>query len=387
MTNDPTPQLGGGGRTMPQLLFVTHPQRLSDCIGIQEYSAILSIVTRAKMPLCLLPNGMSDAVSCTAYVQSVLGQCNKEQQISGVVILGGHFVVPSALKGTLDSHFRKEVERYAQGNNKAPDPNDNFIVWSDDGYGTLDGSSGLDFSPLNLPVSRIPSGNSYELMQRALTAHTKQNNINSVCLYSADFFHPRQIFLDSVPNSDSKYLWIYDDPQNCPHLPAQLSEQCGYIVLHGSPLSGSSLTGTNNTYLDIQQVKNSQLKVIQASSCWGAVLVNDTAYAASINQSLFTPRTPNDSVAFQFLYQGALAFVGCTAENYASTDKVFWNCLSAPLDVFFWKSLGQNMSPAQALLNAKRLYALRIQCGNKDILATAQEIKIMHSYTCLGLGW
>ncbi len=385
MTNHSHLQLGGGARPLPQLLFVSHLQRLSECIGFRECDVILSIITRAKMPLCLLPNGMSDAVSCMKHIQHVLQQCDKEHSIEGVVILGGHHVVPSGLKDTLDLHLRQKVTDYAQQTQQSPDANDEFIVWSDDGYGMLNQSQVNGFLLPKLPVSRIPDGKSFELMLGALTAHA--NSVNSLCLQSAEFYYPRDIFLRSLPNPITQRLWIYDCPQHSQQLPAHLSGQSGYIVLHGSSLSGGSLTGTKQTFLDITQVQNSQLKIILASSCWGATLVNDTAYAASIGRSQLTPRTPNDSVALQFLYQGALAFVGCTAENYGSTDKVFWNCLSAPLDDFFWKSLGQDMSPAQALLNAKKLYALRIPRTQTDIFATAKEIKIMHSYTCLGLGW
>jgi hypothetical protein len=48
---------------------------------------------------------------------------------------------------------------------------------------------------------------------------------------------------------------------------------------------------------------------------------------------------------------------------------------------------GGTVGPAEALLMAKQDYLKNMPHGFKDQLSVAVEYKILHEYTCLGLGW
>jgi hypothetical protein len=48
---------------------------------------------------------------------------------------------------------------------------------------------------------------------------------------------------------------------------------------------------------------------------------------------------------------------------------------------------GGNVYPAEALFLAKQDYLKNMPHGLQDRLSVAIEYKILHEYTCLGLGW
>jgi hypothetical protein len=74
----------------------------------------------------------------------------------GVVIVGRYDVVPSERYDTLPPSLRASIGASARN-----DP-DNFIVWSDQSYGDLDGDHLAD-----VPVSRIPDGHTAEVVEAA----------------------------------------------------------------------------------------------------------------------------------------------------------------------------------------------------------------------------
>jgi hypothetical protein len=378
----------GGGRKLPQLLFVTHKNRLSEKIGLNECNQILSLITDAKMPLCMLSSESSDIIDCVRNVAEFLHKVQNEQEIKGVVLLGGHTVVPSGIRTVLDPDLLLQVYRLGV---TEPDPNDNFVVWSDDCYGNLPNISkspnSVFFELPELAVSRIPDGQSFDLMLAALTANYDPQLTFSIGLSSAEFLYPLEMLSLSMPNFSKHKFWFYENKPCSLPLPANLTGKNCHIVLHGQSDLGFYFMGTNRTFLDVSDVQKSQLKIIHASSCWGGIIVNDTAYIASIGRAMLNERTSADAISLQFLQRGAIAFVGCTADNLAPTDTEHWFCFSAPFDFFFWKNIAIGLSPAQAVLDAKRLYALGIPYIPNDLLACAKEMKILQSYTCLGLGW
>jgi len=53
----------------------------------------------------------------------------------------------------------------------------------------------------------------------------------------------------------------------------------------------------------------------------------------------------------------------------------------------FWSALGRGRAPAEALLDAKAAYVRDFPHGRLSQAQQAIEYKIIHQYTCLGLGW
>ena len=52
----------------------------------------------------------------------------------------------------------------------------------------------------------------------------------------------------------------------------------------------------------------------------------------------------------------------------------------------FWRGLAEGLAPAEALLDAKPTTSATFRTGRLGA-QHAIEYKILHQYTCLGLGW
>ena len=142
----------GGGRELPALLWVTSPDQLATNIGVAEADTLLRAVRDAGHDVVELARGAAPLAAVERVRSRLRGSAPE-----GVVILGGHDVVPSLRVDSLSADLRDEV-------GAAGDP-DNWIVWSDDSYGDRDGDSVPD-----VPVSRIPDARSAALVYTAVQA-------------------------------------------------------------------------------------------------------------------------------------------------------------------------------------------------------------------------
>ena len=152
---DPQPSATGrlgGGRDLSKLLFVTDAKKLEKNIGETEAKRALRMISDGAK--CILIDGTNPPET---VVQRELAKGNHV----GVVLVGGYDVVPSQRVDVLDAHLRASIPRDA-----ILDDRDEFIVWSDDVWGDVDGENMPDF-----PVhTRIPDARSAELVLKALQA-------------------------------------------------------------------------------------------------------------------------------------------------------------------------------------------------------------------------
>jgi hypothetical protein len=382
----------GGGRELPKLLFVTHRERLTQVLDSESVELVFSLIKQANMPsICELPSSAISPSECRTHVRQCLYALNNQDppiEIAGVVILGGHSVVPICVRDTLDENTRLALASAALAQNSFPD-DENFLVWSDDGYGVIEASHGESKSTTvefpDFPVSRVPDGGSPELMLNALTKNIEVCSRN-IGLFSAEWNYPNSIFSELT---NPKSSWLLFDKTTPANLNVNASN--AYFVLHGTYLAGTEFFGTQNSSFSIDQAINSCSKVFFSAACWGAILVNKTAYQyVSDNKSAsFITRTSSDAIALQFIDRGAIGVIGCTAKNIVPSNTVSKFYFSAWMELFFWIGLDIRNSPALSLHIAKKLFILYLQStlNKKTVKTVALEMKVYQNFTCLGLGW
>jgi hypothetical protein len=121
---------------------VTSAPALARNIGQAESDAVLSALRASGVVLYdTLPDGLTESAPAAALVRQQLQQ---HREAKGVVLLGGHDIVPSQVLDSLPPEIRSALP--------GSDDPDEFIVWSDDIYGDREG----DRLP-EVPVSRIPT--------------------------------------------------------------------------------------------------------------------------------------------------------------------------------------------------------------------------------------
>jgi hypothetical protein len=141
------PFLLGGGAELPRLLFLTNKPRLVRNVGEDAFEAVSHAIQEADQRLVNLP------VEEDQLEQSVLGALEHAPDVEGVVLLGGHDVMPHQLVSAIPHELRQNLEEYTR---RLPysfqsRDEDDYKVWSDDFYGDTDGNRLPE-----LPVSRIP---------------------------------------------------------------------------------------------------------------------------------------------------------------------------------------------------------------------------------------
>jgi hypothetical protein len=167
-------------------------------------------------------------------------------------------------------------------------------------------------------------------------------------------------------------------------------------MLHGQAEEPSSFWGQadENTWVEALHpdgVPTLAGGIVFAACCWGALIVDTAAVDARAGAKL-TARTPEKSIALRVLDKGANAFVGSTGLHYSPAEKVPgakdpYGYLGKPLHAAFWDACAKGKAPARALFEAKLAYAKGIPHTEHSALETALECKILHEFTCLGLGW
>jgi hypothetical protein len=299
----------------------------------------------------------------------------------GIVIIGGYDVIPSAQLNVVSDSLRQRIEDEAD-TDELDTESDDFIIWSDDIYGDVDN----DFLP-ELPVSRIPDGKTASLVLSAL---------RSSSFAVQDKFGIRNInrpfainVFDGIPANGKKRLEVSETctPQLVPR-----DEVSGavYFMLHGYADDATRFAGEKDIdsfeAFDIYNVpKSAPGTVVFCGCCYGALIALPKADRKEPDITLRS-RTPEQSIALAFLLSGANAFVGCTAAHY-SPVRPEDNFMGKPMHTSFWQQIEQGMPPALALFNAKKEYAAEIPHGLTRAILQAMEIKTLHQFTCLGLGW
>jgi hypothetical protein len=373
----PRPAAGGlavgGGRQLPQLLFVTSRERLAANIGQREADEAIAAIEASAARLVDLPADVTTAEAAAQLVQAQVAATSPQ----GIVLVGGFDVVPAERCNVIDAAARSAIEAAGQDGQDA----DDFIVWSDDIYARRDNSGVPD-----IPVSRIPDGRSPKLVYAALGASAAQ---------ASPRFGVRNLlrpFAVGVYQLLSGAGALEVSEEFGPDDVATGSPRGGvYFMLHGSARDATRFWGETEGGEEVEAfaIENvpaaSPGTVICTGCCWGALAMSPPAVRLRPNVPLAT-RGPEASIALAYLQAGANAFVGCTGSHYSPLAPPY-NFFGGPMHAAFWRHIGQGRAPAAALLEAKREFAAAIPHGRTDPFSRAIEQKILRQFTCLGLGW
>ena len=357
-----------GGRALPDLLFVTNSDGLSTHIGAMEAAAALDAIRRAGARLVDLPAGTTEPATVGELVRAELAG---RPGARGVVAIGGYGVVASMRLDTVPADLRAELG--------AADDADEFIVYSDDYLGDDDGDGIAE-----LPVSRIPDGNSPELTHAALAAAAPAGAARRSGVRNVKRPFAETVFR-SLPGAAPMSVSGPATFETVGDLGADVS----YLMLHGAWQDGSRFWGEDTAdgkeALNLANVPALPGGVVLAGCCWGALTVDHPAVAAVAGVAP-AHRAPEASMALTFLRRGANAFVGCTGSHYSPTREPY-NYFGKPMQDAFWAGVLGGASPAQALFAAKQRYVEGFPHGETDPVSRAIEYKILGQFTCLGLGW
>ena len=355
-----------GGRTLPPLLFVTHQRKLAARIGEGAAAAAVQAIRDAGQKLLDLESANpTTAAAAAAVVRPAL-----TEEIKGVVLLGGHSVVPLQRLDAIPAPLRAQLP----GNMGDPD---DFLVWSDDVYGDKDGRLGV----LELPVSRIPDGGSAQLVRTALEAGgtrpapALRGGVRNIARPFAD-----RIFAD-LPGTASMHISAPRDFQTIEQQsPSPFAAERLYLMLHGDWQQPDQFVGegVSNPAVRLQGLPATTAAVVFTGCCWGALVVDQPARFAT-----GTPgeHTANTALCLRFLQNGSLAFIGNTGVHYSPGPAA--DIFGGPMHRLFWYHYGTGCAPAEALFLAKRDYALGIPHRPGDPGVEAIEQKILRQYTCL----
>jgi beta-lactamase superfamily II metal-dependent hydrolase len=358
------------GRALPPLLFATSRDALGASIGVAETEQLLERFEQDGLHVYAeLPGSPLDVATAEALVRDEL---RLHPEVQGVVLVGGFDVIPSRRVDCLPEELRTQVGHTA-------DPDD-FIVWSDDGYGDLDGGLMPD-----LPVSRVPDGRSPGLLFAALAAAsgsraaTRNGVINVARPFAAPIFR-------ALSGQDAV---LVSQPATFDQVPAfVLDADRVYLMLHGDYFDSSRFWGEgtagNREAVNLTNIPAPSGKVVFTGCCWGALTVDQPAVRALPNV-VPAQKSPGASMALTFLQNGTTAFVGCTGAHYSPTDEPY-DYFGGPMHAAFWQRL-RAAPPAKALFEAKVDYVRGFPHGRDTPLQQAIEYKILRQYTCLGLGW
>lgn len=361
-----------GGRPLAPLLFVTSRDGLRRNIGPRATERLLAaLATQA-----LLVHDVPPGARCGEIARLVRQHLRRQPEVRGVVLIGGYDVIPSHRMDTLPKSLRSRLDG-------SPDP-DRFIVWSDEPYGDADGD-GLP----ELPVSRVPDGRSASLLRRALEAASTVAPRRRPRAGLRNLQRPfAQAIFDALPGTKRMLRSARTVSNQRPRY--DLEADRIYVVLHGESDDAGRAWGQDRgdgfplamTPRNVPEHPG----VVFSACCWGALTVDIPAADWKPGRQLH-PRKPSQSIALRALERGARAFIGCTAAHYSPTQAPY-AYFGGPLHRAFWRRIGQGKAPARALFEAKYYDFLPgIPHGQTTPLSKACELKVLHEFTCLGLGW
>lgn len=371
--SSPSPRSDGwgrlaAGRSLPPLLFVTDLQGLGGNIGREEAQSTVAMIRDAGQELVDLAGASDLASAKTRIDQRAAGK-------AGVVLIGGYDVVPAFRLDVLPPALRAQV-------GQTTDDDDNFIVWSDQPYGDLDGDGIGD-----LPLSRVPDGKSAELVRRALTASASTSPQPSS---RAGVRNSARPFADAIYAAlpGTQRLNVCAPDLAIHRTSSDYNADLVYFMLHGAWWDAGRFWGEDGRGglpegFDTSLVPDSPGAICFSGCCWGALTVAEPAnrYRGSLS-----PRTADGSIALRWLQSGARAFVGCTGVHYSPAPGQT-GYFGSPMHEAFWAAVIAGQPPAQALFDARVAYVAGMPHGRPTASEQAIEYKILRQFTCLGLGW
>lgn len=349
---------------LPSLTFVTNSGRLRDRIG-----------GGADLAIDLIRSAQHEIIDLREDLPPHdIAQLAKGS--NGLVILGGYEVMPPNSVDTLPKRARDE---WVDARGRDPD---NYVVWTDDFYGDVNGS-GL----AELPVSRIPDGRDPELVLRALAAR------NSGTSASYGLRNVRRPFAEAIFQSfaGDKKMHL-SEPALTGSVAADLIDADHvYLMLHGRSDDGTTfrgefledpLDGGECDAFSIGDVPDVTGALVFAGCCYGALASREPAWPKP--KGGITDRSASESLAVSFVRAGARAFVGVTGVHYSPPEEPY-NSAGAPLHRFFWQHVMAGKAPAVALMQAKidYVFAMSDVAGRMGFA----DHKTWRQFTCLGLGW
>jgi hypothetical protein len=347
------------GRTLPKLLFATDIAKLQAKLGPDVDEALDHIRNAGQA----LHDVAGSATPWADVSKAAVGH-------KGVVVIGDYDIMPSKRFDYLPSAVRRAA---AAAGHKDPD---DWIVWSDHEYADTDGDGLQD-----LPISRIPDGNSVPLLKRALTAGrataSSRFGLRNVMRPFAD------VVFREVGGSEGMLL---SEPTETGHVTgAQINTANIYLMLHGNSADCARFWGEKSCGSGLEAINTGTIpqldgSVVFAGCCYGALLSKEAAVVAGGP----TPLSVGESMAIEFLNKGALAFAGTTGAHYSPTGT---DTVGSPtLHIDFWKRVAAGSSPAEALFQAKIDYLTNLPY-HPDPTIYAILLKPWGQFTCLGLGW
>jgi beta-lactamase superfamily II metal-dependent hydrolase len=367
----------GGGRDLPRLLFVTSADQLRNNIGRVEAQTVLDALKQSGHFLVDdLPAGLrlSDTSEVIGKVRQRLSIA---PEVKGVVLLGGYDVIPSRQLNTLPPGEESHVA-------DVDDP-DKWIVWSDDEYGATEKDGRLSY--YSIAVSRIPDQHYAPYFVKSIEAPAvapKQGRAGIRNLLRPFAAQVSTQFKDEAPlllSFPTTYKDAYD-----------LNAQHIYFMLHGDALDSMEYRGETKARhtvraFHINNVPDAPGATVFAGCCWGALTAATPATFAPPNQPIGV-KGRDTSIALRFLAKGSRAFVGCTGAHYSPKNVKEFNSAGGAMHTLFWRyCFVPNISgPAEALRRSKIDY-LQGMPYLAEASSLAIDSKILHQFTCLGLGW
>lgn len=354
-------ELAQGG-VLPPLVFLTNPRELERRVGAEAASRAMRLVESAGHTL-LRVRSFDEAITLL----------RTQRDVRGIVLLGGYEVLPAKRVDVLSDRLRADRRLDPR------DDEDQFIVWSDDPYGDLDGD-GLP----SVPVSRVPDGGDAATLLGALlgapVGGAKKFGVRNAARPFAN------TVWQSIPGQETLFA---SRPTEARHVrSADVNASLAYFMLHGSDrdttrfwgeAGGAVLEAFNATL-----VPDTFGGVVFTGCCYGALIAERRALEA---QGGVADLTTDHSIALRFLRAGARAFVGCTGTHYSPGERQL--AYGGPMHLAFMRRyLDERLAPAEALFHARRDYLAGIPyVDGDDVFDRAVERKIWSQFTCLGLGW
>jgi beta-lactamase superfamily II metal-dependent hydrolase len=356
----------GGGRDLSKLLFVTDAAKLARNIGREEAARALRMISDGAE--CFKIDGVDQPE--IAIRRQLAKGAHK-----GVVIVGGYDVVPSQRVDVLDAALRAQIPRKA-----IIEDRDEFIVWSDDVWGDIDGENMPD-----VPVSRIPDARFPELVFKALSADKPPETSGRFGIRNTLRPFAVPIF-ETLPGREELFECA---PMRYSALPSGATERPYlYFMLHGLDSDGSRFWGEQPGRGILEAINTANLPskglgVALAGCCWGALTIDQRAQDRS---GILSPKPPESSMALSTLLGGANAFVGCTGVHYSPGED--GDFFGGPMHLAFWKEIVERkLTPAEALFEARRKFLADMPHNRMIPLEIGIERKMYKQFTCLGLGW
>lgn len=242
---------------------------------------------------------------------------------------------------------------------------DGDVLFTDDLYGDNDHD---ELSLPDIPVARIPDGNSLELLLTQLSPSSLPEEGN---LTLANSKRPHADGVASQTFGTGRIL-LWSLPTRHTNLDgSQVNVRHTYFMLHGTYWDTRIWWGEEDTYPEAFTVAEARSQgIVLGGACYGGYTFN---------------RAPDDSISLAFLASGARAFVGATGITYSP----IWTAGPEPTGPMrhdaafhyaFLDALSRGQAPLAGFMEAKREMAKL--AGGED--GTAAELKMLHEFLYFG---